>query len=155
MSITRDFSVIFKRYNAGLKYLEQCEIQAKMRFFYVCKKLLISIGKTDDLKTRYCSKSLGSKLLRITWFIEYAGKPTISHINYDTFSKFWRIFVSTSETKVFKITRFISEIYRADLRLRILGLHGISINPVVLSSLVSRLFDQIRIFTPLEFPADI
>ena len=29
---------------------------------------------------------------------------TISHMKYDTFSKFWRIFVATSEMKVCKIT---------------------------------------------------
>ena len=42
-----------------------------------------------------------------------------------------------------------------DLRLRISGLHGISIYYVVLSSLVPRLFGQIRIFAPFHFPLEI
>ena len=42
-----------------------------------------------------------------------------------------------------------------DLRLRISGLHGISIYCVVLRSLVSRLFYQIRIFAPFDFPLEI
>ena len=37
----------------------------------------------------------------------------------------------------------------------ILGLQGISISPVVLSGLVPRLFDQIRIFTWFHFPLEI
>ena len=45
--------------------------------------------------------------------------------------------------------------YSKDLGLRFLGLYGIWINPVVLSSLVRRLFDQIRIFTQFVFPEEI
>ena len=42
-----------------------------------------------------------------------------------------------------------------DLRLRISGLHGISIYCVVLSRLVPRLFDQICIFAHFVFPLEI
>ena len=48
-----------------------------------------------------------------------------------------------------------SEIYRLDLRLRIVGVHGILLNAVLLSSLVPRLFDQIRIFTLFDFVVEI
>ena len=42
-----------------------------------------------------------------------------------------------------------------DLGLRILGLHRISINSAVLSSLVPRLLDEIRIFMLVDIPVEM
>ena len=52
------------------KYLRKCETQASFRYFQWRKKVLISSGKSNDVKIRIWSMSLGTRLLRTTGFIE-------------------------------------------------------------------------------------
>ena len=56
--------------NHSHKFLGQCETQTSFRTFYLRKNVLISSGKSNDVKIRIWSKSLGTRLLRATGFIE-------------------------------------------------------------------------------------
>ena len=57
-------------HNGGHKYLRKCETQASFRCFYWRKNVLISSGKSNGAKIRIWSKSLGTRLLTTTGFIE-------------------------------------------------------------------------------------
>ena len=52
------------------KYLRKCETQASFPYYQWRKKVLISSGKSNDVKIRIWSMSLGTRLLRTTEFIE-------------------------------------------------------------------------------------
>ena len=60
----------FHFYNHGHKYWLKCETQASFSYFYRRKNDLISSGKSNGVKIRIWSKSLGTKLLRTTGFIK-------------------------------------------------------------------------------------
>ena len=57
--------------------LEQCETQTSFPNFYLRKNVLISSGKSNDVKIRIWSKSLGTRLLRATGFVEIPWRPKI------------------------------------------------------------------------------
>ena len=63
--------------NHSHKLLEQCETQRSFRNFYLRKIVLISSGKSNDVKIRIWSKSLGTRLLRTTGVIEIPWRPKI------------------------------------------------------------------------------
>ena len=52
------------------KYLRKCETQASFPYYQSRKKVLISSGKSNDVKIRIWSMSLGTRMLRTTEFIE-------------------------------------------------------------------------------------
>ena len=56
--------------NDGHKLLRKCETKACLRYFYRRKSVLISAVNSNGVKIRIWSKSLGTKLLRITGLIE-------------------------------------------------------------------------------------
>ena len=56
--------------NHGHKLLPKCETHASFRYFYRRTNVLISSGKSNNVKIRIWSKSLGTRLLRTTGFIE-------------------------------------------------------------------------------------
>ena len=70
--------------NYSHKSLEQRETQANLRNFYLRKNVLISSGKSNDLKIRIWSKSLGIRLLITTGLIEIPWRS--SEVFYSWFS---------------------------------------------------------------------
>ena len=57
-------------YNPSQKCLRFYEVQRKIHFSRACLKSLISTGKSNGVKIRIWSKSLGTRLLRTTGFIQ-------------------------------------------------------------------------------------
>ena len=72
INIPENYYVLIIRnfYNRGHKYLRKCETRESVRYFYRHKNVLISSGKLNGVKIRIWSKSLSTRLLRTTGFIE-------------------------------------------------------------------------------------
>ena len=56
--------------NLEHKYSRKCETLASFRYFQWCIMVLISSGKSIDVKILIWSMSLGTRMLRTTGFIE-------------------------------------------------------------------------------------
>ena len=93
--------------NHSHKLLEQCETQTSFRNFYLRKNVLISSGKSNDVKIRIWSKGLGTRLLRATGFIEIPWRPKIlSPKSYVCSINLWdkSLGTSTSYSEHFRFT---------------------------------------------------